>query len=93
MCSQVASVGETSVTFCTLEGFLSGVGSDVTLQQPGTGEGLVADVALAGQSVGLDVHLQSTLCAVNLLACRALEFLLFKSIIRGTTVGLDVLLE
>lgn len=37
---QVAAVSEAAVTLRTLEGFLSGVGPDVALQQPGPREGL-----------------------------------------------------
>ena len=40
------------------EGLLPGVGPQVSLEQPRPGEGLAALLALAGQRVGPDVHLQ-----------------------------------
>ena len=38
--------------------FLSGVRPHVTLEQPGPGEGFVANLALVAEAVGQDVHLQ-----------------------------------
>jgi len=42
----------------TTIGFVSGVRPHVTLEQPGPGEGFVADLALVAEAVGQDVHLQ-----------------------------------
>ena len=55
---QVALVSKGLVTKIASEWLLSGVSPDVTLEQPGPGEGLAALLALAGQRVGPDVHLE-----------------------------------
>lgn len=54
---QVGPVGESPVTVLTREGFLAGVRPDMSLQQPRPTERLAAQLALAGESVGSDVHL------------------------------------
>ena len=55
--SQVALVCERLAALVALERLLTSVGPDVTLEQPGAGEGLAAHVTLARQRVGADVHL------------------------------------
>ena len=47
---------------------LSGVNSDVVGEQPGAGEGLLADVALVAPHVGLHVHGQGRHARVELVA-------------------------
>ena len=42
--------------------------SDVPLQKPRSGEGFSANVTLAGQSVGSDVHSESSQGTTNFLA-------------------------
>jgi len=66
--AQVGLVSEGSGALCAGEGFLAGVGAEVALQQPGPGEGLAALVALAGQRVGADVHLEGAGGVVRLVA-------------------------
>ena len=66
MGSQVGFVSKGSGTFLAAEGLLSCVCPEVTLEQPGPGESFAADVTLAGQSVGLDVHLESAVAVVGL---------------------------
>lgn len=58
------------------EGLLAGVGSDVTLEEPRPGEGLVADVAFIGQSVGSQMHFHGAGGLVELTTCRAAVALL-----------------
>ena len=50
---------------------LSGVNSDVVGEQPGAGEGLLADVALVAPHVGLHVHGQGRHARVELAALLA----------------------
>lgn len=54
-------------------GTLTGVGPDVTLEQPGPGEGLPAGATHAGQRVASDVHLEGTQADVFLVAVFAVE--------------------
>ena len=56
--SEVGLVSEGALALGTGEGFLPRVRPEVTLEQPGPGEGLAALLALAGQGVGPDVHLE-----------------------------------
>ena len=58
------------------ERFLARVCSHVSLQEPGPREGFPALCTLAGQGVGLDVHLQRGLGVVVLLTKLAGKFLL-----------------
>ena len=51
--------------------FLPGVNSDVVSEQPGAGEGLLADVALVAPHVGLHVHGQGGHAGVELAALSA----------------------
>ena len=60
----------------TGEGFLSGVGPHVALQQPGAGEGFTALPTFTGEGVGPDVHLESRLGVVVLVTVLAGELLL-----------------
>ena len=68
MSPQVGLVSEGAGTFSAGKRFLSGVSAEMSLQQPGSGEGLPAVLALAGQSVGPDVHLEGALGVVSLVA-------------------------
>lgn len=54
---QIGPVRERPGAVLAREGLLPGVGADVSLQQPGPAEGLPAQLALAGQGVGANVHL------------------------------------
>ena len=56
--AEVGLVSEGALALGTGEGFLPRVRPEVTLEQPGPGEGLAALLALAGQGVGPDVHLE-----------------------------------
>lgn len=56
--SQVGLVGETPGTVVAGKWLLSGMDPEVALEQPGPGEALAADVTLARQGVGPDVHLE-----------------------------------
>lgn len=58
--TQVGSVGKGAIAELTGKRLLTGVGSKVTLKQPGSREGLSAEFALAGQCVRADVHLEGT---------------------------------
>lgn len=58
MGSQVGAISEGSVTQRARERLLSCVCSDVSLQQPGSGERLSTQNTLAGQCVRPDVHLE-----------------------------------
>jgi len=60
MRAQVGPVGERALTVRTPKRFLAGVGTKVTLEQPGPGERLAAELAAARQRVRPDVHLQGT---------------------------------
>ena len=68
MSPQVGLVSEGAGTFSAGEGFLSCVSAEMSLQQPGPGERLAAVLALAGQSVGPDVHLEGALGVVSFVA-------------------------
>ena len=70
MCPQVGLVREplVAVVVCAGVGFLPGVDSDVVGEQPGAGEGLLADVALVVPVVGLHVHGQGGHACVELVA-------------------------
>lgn len=58
------------------ERLLPSVGPDVSLEQPGPAEGLPAQLTLAGQGVGANVHLQGSQRHVHLVAVLAAERLL-----------------
>lgn len=49
------------------------MGADVALEQPGSGEGLAAHLTDAGQSVGADMHLESTQAGILLVTVPAGE--------------------
>ena len=68
MSPQVGLVSEGAGTLSAGEGFLSSVSAEMSLEQPGPGERLAAVLALAGQSVGPDVHLEGALGVVSLVA-------------------------
>lgn len=74
--AEVGPVGERPSALGAAEGFLAGVGPDVSLQQPGPRERLPAEDALAGQGVGPDVHLQGPEGGVQLVAVLTREALL-----------------
>ena len=68
---QVALVSEGLVTEVTAEWFLSSVSSDVTLEQPRSGERLATERTLAARGVGPHVHAEGGRAAVLLVAVRA----------------------
>ncbi len=68
VCAKVRSISERSRADITLERFLSGVGSDVSLQQPRSTEAFAADFTLTRQSVRSDVHFESAQRRVRLFA-------------------------
>ena len=65
-----------AVVVCAGVGLLPGVDSDVVGEQPGAGEGLLADVALVVPVVGLHVHGQGGHACVELVANCATSSLL-----------------
>ena len=73
MSPQVGLVSEGAGALSAGERFLPGVGAEMSLEQPGPGEGLPAVLALAGQSVGPDVHLEGRQRRVTLVAVVAGE--------------------
>lgn len=89
---EVAAIGERAIAVLTAERFLAGVSPDVTLEEPRPGEGLAAEMALARQGVGPDVHLQRSHADVDLLAVLAGERFLGLSF-GGGAVELLVLRE
>lgn len=91
MGAQVRAVGESTLAVLAVEGLLAGVRADVALQQPGAGEGLAADVALAGQRVRANVHLEGAQRHVHLVAVLAAERLLRLVALGSGTVELLVL--
>lgn len=70
---QVTPVGERAVAMLTAERFLPRVRSDVPLEKPRPGERFPAEMALAGQRVRSNVHLQRAQAHVHLLAVFARE--------------------
>ena len=58
MSPQVALVRKTLAALVTVVRLLPCVGPDVTLEQPGPGEGLATEGALAARGVGPHVHVQ-----------------------------------
>lgn len=93
MGAQVGTVGEGAPAVVAREGLLAGVRADVSLQQPGPREGLAAQVALAGQGVRADVHLQRAQGGVHLGAVLAAEGLLGQVAFGGSAMELAVLAE
>ena len=69
---QVALVSKTLAALGTAEWLLSSVSPDVALQQPGPGEGLATEGALAARGVGPHVHAQGRGAAVLLVTVAAL---------------------
>lgn len=90
---EIRPVREGAVAVLTRERLLAGVRPDMTLQEPRAGEGLPAELALAGKRVRPDVHLQSTQGEVDLLAVLAAERLLGGGVLVGSAVELLVLGE
>lgn len=83
---EIGLVGESLGALGTLEWLLARVGSDVSLQEPGSREALAAEGALAALAVGAHVHRKGRHGDVHLGAVRALPGLL----VRHATVGLPV---
>lgn len=90
---QVGAVCEGPVAVLAGEWLLSSVSPDVSLEEPRSGEGLPAELALAGESVRSDVHLECTQRDVHLLAVLAAECLLGGGVLVGRAVELLVLRE
>lgn len=91
MSTEVGAVGERPVTKRTREGFLAGVGTDVSLQQPWSREGFATEDTLAGEGVRPDVHLESTQRHVDFLTVLAAEALLGGGLLVGGAVELLML--
>jgi len=88
---QIRAIGEGPVAVLAAEGLLARVGANVSLEEPWSGEGLAAQVALAGQRVGANVHLQSSQGNIGLVAILAAEGLLHLVALGGGAVELLVL--
>ena len=58
--AKVGSVGECPMAVFAFERFLTGMGSDMALKEPRPRESLSADIALAGEGMGANVHLQGS---------------------------------
>ena len=56
MGAEVGTVSKRLATVCTAIGLVPGVRPHVALQEPGSGEGLPANIALVVQVVSEDVH-------------------------------------
>ena len=69
--TQIALVRETLAALATVVWLLSSVSPDVTLEQPGAGEGLATEGTLAARSVGPHVHVQGGGAAVLLVTVGA----------------------
>ena len=69
--AQVGLVSKGAATLGASKGLLPGVSPQVTLEQPGPGEGLATLLTFAGQRVGPDVHLQGAGGVVALAAILA----------------------
>ena len=65
---EVGSVGKLFAALAAAERFLPGVGSHVSLQQPGPGEAFAAHITLVAEVVGENVHGQGGRAHVHLLA-------------------------
>lgn len=65
MRAQIRAVGESAMAMIAAEGLLARVRPDVALQKPRPGESLAAEMALAGQRVGSDMHLEGASRRVN----------------------------
>lgn len=70
---QVGAVSEGPAAVRTGIGLLTCMGADVTLEQPGSGEGLAAHLTDAGQRVGADMHLEGTQAGILLVTVPAGE--------------------
>lgn len=93
MSPQIGTVGKGALAVLAVEGLLSGVRANVSLQQPGARKGLSADVALAGQRVRPDVHLEGAQGHVHFVAVLAAKRLLGLVALSRGTVELLVLRE
>lgn len=91
MRSKIRTVGEGTMAMVAAEGFLARVCSDVSLEKPRPGEGLAAEVTLAGQRVSSDVHFQSPRRAVNFSALVTRDSFLHFLLVTRETMELLVL--
>lgn len=88
---QIRSVGKGPLAMLAVEGLLARVRPDVALQQPRPRESLSADVALAGQRMGADVHLKGAQRHVHFVTVLAAERLLRLVSLGGGAMELLVL--
>lgn len=91
MSSQVRPISKGPRAELADEGFLAGVGPDVTLQKPRPRESLITEVALAWKRMGADVHLQGSESFVRFVTLLADEDLLSLVAFGCWTVELLVL--
>ena len=73
------------------EGLLASVRSDVSLEEPGPRESFATQVALAGQRMGADVHLEGSGRSVDLPAFIARNYLLEPFVVALQTMELLML--
>jgi hypothetical protein len=66
MGTEIGPIRKSSITVLTGKGFLSSMRSDVSLEEPGAGEGLSTERALTGERMGSDVHLEGSQRHVDL---------------------------
>jgi len=88
MCSQIRAICKRPVAMLATEGLLSRMSANVSLQQPWSREGLAAQIALAGQRVGANVHLEGTQRNIGLVTILAAEGLLHLITLGGRAMEL-----
>lgn len=88
--AKVGSISKGTGAVLAAEGLFAGVGADVSLQQPWTGEGLVADVALVREGVGSEMHFHGAGRFVEFAAGGAAVALLGLVAFGGLAVELNV---
>lgn len=76
MRAEIGAVGERALTVRTRKWLLASVGANVSLEEPRAGKRLSTKLALAGEGVSPDVHLQCAQGHVFLVAVLAVECLL-----------------
>lgn len=88
---QVRSVGECSTAVVARKRFFSSVGANVTLEEPRSRESLSTQMALAGQCVRTDVHLEGSQRSVYFCAILAAEGFACETSLGGRAVVLLML--
>lgn len=74
MCTKIGSVGESSLAVRAFVRLFSGVGSDVSLEQPRSAERLTANFALAWKRVRSNVHFKCAERHVEFVTVFAMEW-------------------